>query len=276
MTWRSPIFFSCRLFSCRLFSSRLFSSRLVRRALGGIVIAISLRAATVSGVVELRNSRLDSVNKRKDYSGVVISLQPVVSLPAVSQAAVSQAIGDAPPASPAKHAVMLQKNKMFTPHILPVLTGTMVDFPNADPIFHNAFSRYDGQIFDVGLYPPGTSRSVRFARAGAVRVFCNIHPAMSAVILVLTTPYFTTTGRSGTFELNVPAGTYDLNVFHERATEHTLQMLSHRVIVGGQPVELDPIVVSEAGQLIAPHKNKYGVDYGAPPDDQTVYPGVRN
>jgi plastocyanin len=256
MTWRSPIF---------------FSSQTVRRALGGIVIAISLRAATVSGVVELRNSRLDSVNKRKDYSGVVISLQPVVSLPVVSQPA-----GDAPPASPPKHAVMLQKNKMFTPHILPVLTGTMVDFPNADPIFHNAFSRYDGQIFDVGLYPPGTSRSVRFARAGAVRVFCNIHPAMSAVILVLTTPYFTTTGRSGAFELNVPAGTYDLNVFHERATEHTLQMLSHRVIVGGQPVELDPIVVSEAGQLIAPHKNKYGVDYGAPPDDQTVYPGVRN
>ena len=55
-------------------------------------------------------------------------------------------------------------------------------------IFHNAFSSYNGQIFDVGLYPPGTSKSVHFTRPGVVRVFCNIHPSMSAVILVLTTP----------------------------------------------------------------------------------------
>ncbi len=80
---------------------------------------------------------------------------------------------------------MLQKNKMFTPHILPIVAGTAVDFPNSDPIFHNAFSSYDGQIFDVGLYPPGSSKSVRFGRPGVVRVFCNIHPAMSAIILVL-------------------------------------------------------------------------------------------
>ena len=119
----------------------------------------------------LSDSRVDAVNRQKDFSGVVVSAQPVGRaesrrhLPA--------------------HATMLQKGKMFTPHILPVMAGTTVDFPNFDPIFHNAFSSYNGQIFDVGLYPPGTSRSVRFTRPGVVRVFCNIHPTMSAIILVL-------------------------------------------------------------------------------------------
>src|SRR5271165_6460234 len=138
------------------------------------LIAATTDAATVSGTVELRDSRVPSVSKQKDFSGVVISAQRV----------------DAPPPAPTPgHAVMLQKGKTFTPHILAITTGTAVDFPNSDPIFHNAFSSYDGQIFDVGLYPPGSSRSVRFARPGVVRVFCNIHPTMSAIILVLNTPY---------------------------------------------------------------------------------------
>jgi plastocyanin len=213
------------------------------------------RAATVSGTVSLRDSRVDAVNKHRDYSGIVISLAPVngTSMP------------------PSKHATMTQKNKMFMPHLLPVLAGTTVDFPNFDPIFHNAFSSYNGQIFDVGLYPPGSTKSVRFTRAGVVRVFCNIHPAMSAVILVLSTPYFTTTDTDGSFEIDVPPGAYDLNVFHERATEQTLQQLSQRILVADKPLRVPPITVSESGYLPAPHKNKYGKDYSAPPDDQVSY-----
>jgi len=148
------------------------------------LLITSLPAATVSGTVELRESRIASVARGKDYSGVVVSLQSV---------------GDPAAAVPEKHAVMLQKNKMFVPHILPVVAGTTIDFPNEDPIYHNAFSSYSGQIFDVGLYPPGTSRSVRFLRRGIVRVFCNIHPSMSAIILVLTTRYFAVTPHDGSF-----------------------------------------------------------------------------
>jgi plastocyanin len=217
--------------------------------------------ALISGTVTLRDSRLDSVNRKKDFSGVVIS---------------AERVNAAAPAPPARHVVMLQKNKMFTPHILAVVTGTTVDFPNADPIFHNAFSSYDGQIFDVGLYPPGTSKSVRFSRPGVVRVFCNIHPSMSAIILALNTEYFATTAKDGSFRLDVPPGEYDLNVFHERATEQTLSLLSRRVVVTGEGVRIPLIDVSEAGYLLAPHKNKYGKEYGPPPDDQTVYPAVRN
>ena len=61
---------------------------------------------------------------------------------------------------------MIQKNKTFSPHVLAITMGTIVDFPNYDPIFHNAFSNYDGQIFDIGLYPPGTSRVHRVPARG--------------------------------------------------------------------------------------------------------------
>jgi plastocyanin len=230
-------------------------------------LAIVAHAATVSGTVSLRDSRVDAVNKHRDYSGIVISVVPV-------NTSVVPVNGTAP-LLPTKHATMTQKNKMFMPHVLPVLEGTTVDFPNFDPIFHNAFSSYNGQIFDVGLYPPGSSKSVRFTRAGAVRVFCNIHPAMSAVILVLSTPYFTTTEKDGSFEIDVPPGAYDLNVFHERATEQTLQQLSQRILVTDKPLRVAPIAVSESGYLPAPHKNKYGKDYASPPDDQVSYGRTR-
>ncbi|MES1261845.1 MAG: hypothetical protein ABUS49_08920 [Acidobacteriota bacterium] len=230
-------------------------------ALLASILPAILSAAMVSGTVRLSDSRLEAVTKRQDYSGIVVSLAPV---------------GQPAPLPSSKHIVMLQKNKMFTPHILPVVAGTVVDFPNADPIFHNAFSSYNGQIFDVGLYPPGTSKSVHFFRPGVVRVFCNIHPSMSAVIVVLSTPYFTTTAKDGSFQLNVPPGVYELSVFHERSTLLTLQSLTQRTLVTDQPLRVPPIVVSEAGFLQAPHKNKYGKEYAPPPDDKSVYPGVRN
>jgi plastocyanin len=217
-------------------------------------------AASLSGTIALRDSRVEAVNKQKDYSGVVVSAQLVSA--------------EVAPAS-SKHVVMLQKNKMFTPHLLPVTTGTTVDFPNADPFFHNAFSSYSGQIFDVGLYAPGTSRSVRFTRPGVVRVFCNIHPTMSAIILVLNTPYFAATAKDGSFEMNLPPGDYDVKVFHERATEQTLAGLSLRIVVGGESVRLPPVAVSEAGYLLAPHKNKYDREYQSAPDDQSLYPAVK-
>ncbi len=224
-----------------------------------LLAVATLHAASVSGTVVLRDSHDEVVVKQRDFSGVVVSAVPVS--------------GDAP-ATPARHAVMLQKNKTFTPHVLPVTTGATVDFPNADPIFHNAFSSYSGQIFDVGLYPPGGNKSVRFSRPGVVRVFCNIHPTMSAVILVLNTPYFATTAKDGSWELNVPPGDYDVRVFHERSTEKTLAGLSLRIVVADQPVKLPAIAVSEAGYLLAAHKNKYGHDYDSPADDQSLYPAA--
>lgn len=230
-----------------------------------IALALSLSAATVTGRVVLRDSREKAVRTRSDYSGVVLWLE---ALGASSD-------GSSPEGIPT-HAKMIQKNKTFTPHVLAVRVGATVDFPNFDPIFHNAFSVYDGQLFDIGLYPPGTSRSIRFTRPGFVRVFCNIHSTMSAVIAVMDTPLFAMTQSDGRFEIdNVPRGDYELNVFHERATDETLHSLRRRVTVDQDRIELPEAAISETGYLALPHKNKYGREYTAPPDDSGIYPATR-
>lgn len=217
-------------------------------------------AASVTGKAELRDSREASVRKKLDYSGVVISLTPVRSANTLTDV----------------HVTMLQKDKMFSPHVLAVEVGTYVDFPNADPIFHNAFSSYDGKVFDLGLYAPGSTRSERFSRPGIVRVFCNIHSSMSAVIVVLPTPYFATSRRDGAFQIpNVPPGEYQLTVFHERTTEATLNALARRITVENSALTLPPIVISEAGFLQMPHTNKYGRGYAPETDEHSIYPAAR-
>jgi plastocyanin len=225
------------------------------------LLITSLSAATVSGRVELRDSRDAAVRKGKNYSGVVVWLQ-------------SGNASRAGAASP--RAKMIQKDKTFIPHVLAITVGTTVDFPNLDPIFHNAFSNYDGQLFDVSLYPPGSSRSVRFTRPGIVRVFCNIHASMSAVIAVLDTPYFDVTRSSGEFEISdVPAGQYKLRVFHERSTPATLDALQRVMAVTGSDAAVPAIVISESGYLPIPHKNKFGHDYPPPPDEGGLYSAPR-
>jgi plastocyanin len=224
--------------------------------------AAQLKAGAVSGRVELRDSKDAAVRKKMDYSGVVVWLEPLS--------------GKAPLAPPAR-AKMAQKDKTFTPHILAVQIGAKVDFPNFDPIFHNAFSNYDGKVFDIGLYPPGTTRSVLFSKPGIVRVFCNIHETMSAVIAVLDTPYFDTSKKDGTFQIQaVPGGKNRLHVFHERATAAILEAAERRVTVAGtENLTLPTIPISESGYLATPHMNKFGHDYPPPTDEQGVYPAVR-
>jgi len=172
--------------------------------------------------------------------------------------------------------VILQKDKAFSPHVLAIPVGSFVDFPNLDPIFHNAFSSYSGQLFDIGLYPPGSSRSVRFTREGVVRVFCNIHSSMSAMIVVESTPYFAVTKHDGSYSMpDVPSGEYELRIVHERSSEATLQALTRIVTVGPEALALPVLGISEAGYLSIPHKNKFGQEYAPDMDDHVMYPATR-
>lgn len=121
---------------------------------------------------------------------------------------------------------MDQRNETFVPHVLAVRTGTTVDFPNSDRVYHNVFSLSPTRRFDLGRYAVGRSKAVRFDRPGVVRVFCDIHSHMSAFILVFAHRYFDVTQPDGTYQLPpVPPGTYTVAGWYEGAVVATRQVV---------------------------------------------------
>ena len=142
------------------------------------------------------------------FAGVVLYLQPV------ERGALR---GSAPrqPAAPAP--ALRQRDERFTPHVLPVLIGTTVAFPNDDDVFHNVFSLSSARTFDLGRYARGSSRSVTFPTAGVVQVFCHIHADMTGIVLVLDNAFYVVPDADGRFVLDgVPPGAYQLVAWHER------------------------------------------------------------
>jgi plastocyanin len=191
--------------------------------------------------------------KLPDASNVVVWLTP---LDRTGLAAATSALGQNPPQ-------LVQRNKTFEPHILIVPVGTMVEFPNKDPFFHNIFSLYDGRRFDLGLY----ERSVRFDRPGVSFLFCNIHAEMSAVVVSVDTPYFGLSDRDGNVVIgNVPLGRYQLNVWSERGSPEQLKELTRVVTISDSSRTIGPIQIVQNPSFTAAHKNKYGLDYVPPPN----------
>jgi plastocyanin len=112
--------------------------------------------------------------------------------------------------------VMDQRNETFVPHVLAIMIGTTVEFPNSDAFYHNVFSLSKPARFDLGRYAAGKSRSVRFDKPGIVRVFCDIHSHMNAFILVFGHPFFALTNAEGRYGIeNVPPGTYNVIAWNE-------------------------------------------------------------
>ena len=141
---------------------------------------------------------------------------------------------------PRAHAVLDQRNEAFAPYVLAVSVGTTVDFPNSDRTYHNVFSLSRARRFDLGRYPRGESRSVRFDEPGVVRVFCEIHSHMNAFILVFAHRYFATTEADGRYRIDdVPPGSYTLAVWNDGAAR---TMRSVRVPEEGGVVEQDFVV----------------------------------
>jgi plastocyanin len=116
---------------------------------------------------------------------------------------------DAPRQPHEQKVVMDQRNLAFDPTVLATSVGSTVEFPNNDRVLHNVFSFHDGEVFDLGLYPVGQVRRITFDQAGVSWLFCNIHPAMAAYIVVVESPYSAVTDREGAFVIrDVPPGRY--------------------------------------------------------------------
>jgi plastocyanin len=204
-----------------------------------------------------RRSTEQGRGKPSDASDVVLWLSPL--RPSSSQ----------PSPQPHPPYKLLQKDKQFSPHLLVVPTGTSVEFPNADPFFHNVFSLYNGKRFDLGLYESGTSRSVKFDREGVSYIFCNIHPEMGAVVLALSTPFYAVTGKNGLAVIHgVPPGSYQLNVWSEGAKTLTSANPLKVIQVSSQSLNLGEIPMQAVTSAANNHKNKFGEDY----HPSTAYP----
>jgi len=116
---------------------------------------------------------------------------------------------------PAATIDIAQHDTVFVPPAVAIRTGTVVRFPNADPFFHNVFSYARNARFDLGRYPEGHSREVRFAKEGIARIYCEIHEFMRAVVLVTRHPFGAVADEDGSFRFEgVPAGEYTLVAYH--------------------------------------------------------------
>lgn len=160
---------------------------------------------------------------------------------------------------------LLQKNRTFIPHLQIIPVGAVVQFPNADPFFHNVFSLYAGKRFDLGLYEAGSTKSVTFTREGVSYIFCNIHPEMSAVVVVLPTSLYAVADASNSFTIHdIPPGDYILHVWVEGDPESTLESETRRVHLPPHVVNLGAIRVP-LPRTGTKHTNEFGKPYTPEP-----------
>jgi plastocyanin len=205
--------------------------------LGTLVLATRAHAGTVTGQVQLLEK---GGAKANDLSDVVVFVEGVKA------------------AKPKPATVtMTMKAKGFIPHVVVVPVGGTVEFPNEDPIFHNAFSVSPENRFDLELYKKPKSGSWTFKAPGIVNVYCNIHPQMSAVVVVRDNPFYVKAGRDGAFTIEgVPAGKYTIVAWHERGGEQGMEVTVPAEGQVGANLTLDGSKFKRVQ-----HKNKFGKNY---------------
>jgi plastocyanin len=158
---------------------------------------------------------------------------------------------------------MKSASKRFQPRVIVVSKNATVQFPNADPIYHNVFSVSGANRFDLGLYRSGASKPKTFEEPGLVRVYCNIHPQMVGFVVVVDSDFAAVTGTDGSFRIDsVPDGARTLKAWNEQASAEI--SLPIAVKTGEPPATLR---IDVSGYRPEEHKNKYGKDYKPPPPD---------
>lgn len=173
--------------------------------------------------------------------------------------------------SPAAGQQLIQRNKSFEPHVMVVPVGSVVQFPNRDPFFHNVFSLFEGKRFDLGLYEAGSTRDVRFDKPGVSYIFCNIHSEMSAVVIALQTPFYAISDTRGRLTIpRVPVGRYRLHLWYEAALPEELDAMARDITVSEDTPNLGVLALKVA-ERPKTHQNKYGQEYEPPTPGSPAY-----
>ena len=197
------------------------------------------RNNTISGQVKIMT--VGGKAERLDRSNVVVFVEGVGSSDRTHL-----------PANP----VVSQKSRRFSPRVMVVPKQTTVDFPNDDVVFHNVFSLSKANVFDLGIYAKGKTKSVSFPKAGLVKVYCNIHRDMVLNMVVLTSTYFSVTDEAGLYVIpGLPDGDYTLRAWHEFGGE-----IRQEISVSGGSLHHFPVQIEETRRTLG-HKNKFGQSY---------------
>jgi plastocyanin len=201
------------------------------------IFAVNLSAGTITGTVKARGrpEAKEDIDAGK-YESTKYKFLERINYDELSDFVVyiDQPVAGARSAPVEPVEVVIQKNATFKPHVVPVMVGTTVEWPNHDDIYHNVFSISDPKPFDLGFYKQNEIKRVVFDKPGRVDVFCSIHKKMSCIVLVLTNPFFAATDKNGKYEIrNVPAGTYRLRAWDERL-----------------PSQVRDVTVTETGQTV--------------------------
>ena len=164
-----------------------------------------------------------------------------------------------------RDAVIAMTGREFVPHVRVILVGGSVAFPNQDPFSHNVFSNAEAGPFDLGLYRRGASRSASFPRAGIYPIYCNIHSRMVSFVIAVPSSLVAVLAADGRFTIpDVPAGTYLLHAWHERAGSR----VTREVVVPAAGHSGQRLVLDTRAYVPGPHLNKFGLPYAATREDR--------
>ena len=210
---------------------------------GALALATNLGAATINGKVMFQTKR---------------GQQPVVNETLVWLDPAGKTWK-----KPAATFSMTTRSKEFLPHVIAVPAGSTISFPNEDPIAHNLFSLTPGNTFDLGLYRRGAGKSRKFEAPGAVNVYCNVHPNMSAVVHVMSTPYYGFADTNGNYSFDVPPGKYRVTAWNEQGGA---QVSDIEVKADGTVAGATLLTIDGRNFRLSQHKNKFGQAYRPPKD----------